>query len=872
MSYVIIGTSNFNRGMTTNRLIKHIEFIISLKFKPVKKHVTMRPLLLFIFCFGLTVSHAQFGNWGGGGNKSKIKGKISGQLVDSLTNEPVPYATIVLTKAGKTKEINGLLSEDDGKFKLTDIAMGKYDMAISFLGYEEKKITNVELTGKSPDYDLGKIQLVSQDYVLGEVQITEKRSLYESKVDKIVFNAEDDASVSGGDAADVLRKVPTLSVDLEGNVSLRGSQNVRILINGKPSGMFSSNVADALKMFPADQIKKVEVITSPGAKYDGEGSAGIINIITKKDNVEGIAGSLNASLGNRQSNANGSLNVGKGRFGFSTSGFMYYSHPRDAENCFVRSGLSSANLTDCFGDISGVPDVSYAFNGVTNTSRLGFNTSASAFYDFNAYNAINTSISYRGFRSDQNGDVSGQYFTENFMRETVGDQLMSGYDWNTDYTKKFEGNDKQELSFAVQVSGNIENQESDITEQGPFARRELQQNDGDNLELTGQVDYVHPIGKSNKLEVGAKVVQRNIDSDSDFSNFNPRTEDFVIDQDRSNVFLYDQNVYAGYASYNFFFKKLNFVTGVRYERTEIAGNGEVETQNFTNSYNNILPNFAVSKSLKGFRNLKFSFSKRIQRPSLFYINPFVNTADIANVVVGNPLLNPEITDQYEISYNTNFKGFMIFSSFYNKRTSEIIEAIIVPDGNGINLQTYSNVGKNNSFGINLFTTKSIGKLTIRGGGDIYTYNATGVIDGVELSNEALSYRIFSGGEYSFTGTLKADFFGFFQAPRFTLQGETASFSMYGFGFRKDLKDWSLGLRVIQPFAENLSFDSDITGTDFRQISRFNLPFRSIGINVRYKFGKVDFKERKSKIKNSDQKQGEGGGGDGGGQGGGQQQG
>jgi outer membrane receptor protein involved in Fe transport len=827
----------------------------------------MRLILLFIFTLSLSIGQAQFGSWGGGNNKSKIKGKITGQLIDSLTNEPVGYATLVLTKTGKTKEINGILSDDDGKFKLADVSTGTYDVIISFLGYNEKRVKAIELTGKDPDADLGKVQLVPTDYVLGEVQITEKRALYESKVDRIVFNAEDDSSVAGGDAADVLRKVPTLSVDLEGNVSLRGSQNVRILINGKPSGMFSSNVADALKMFPADQIKKVEVITAPGAKYDGEGSAGIINIITKKDNVEGVAGSLNASLGNRQSNANGSLNIGKGRFGFTTNGSVYYSHPVNAENCFVRGGSTDAEIDGCVEATNTLNNIVYGWNGQTNTSRLGFNASANAFYDFNAYNALNSSLTYRGFGSDQLSNVDGQYFTENFVRSTVGDQLRSGFDWNTDYTKKFEGNDTQELSFAVQVSGNIENQESEINEEGPFLRRELQVNDGDNLEITGQVDYVHPIGKSNKLEVGAKTVQRNINSDSDFSNFNNAISDFIVDNQRSNVFLYDQNVYAGYASYNFFFKKLNIVTGLRFERTEIQGDGDLESQIFTNSYNNFLPNFAISKSLKGFRNIKFSFSKRIQRPSLFFINPFRNTADIANAIEGNPLLDPELTDQYELSYNTNFKGFVIFSSFYNKRTTAIIESIVLPTGNGLNVQTFSNVGQNNSFGINFFTSKSIGKLTIRGGGDVYTYDATGVIQGQEVSNSAISYRIFSGGEFSFTGTIKADFFGFFQAPRFTLQGENASFSIYGFGFRKDFKDWSLGIRVIEPFVANKSFDSDIVGSDFRQISQFNLPFRSIGVNVRYKFGKVDFKERKSKIKNSDQKQGEGGSG-GGGSGGG----
>lgn len=806
----------------------------------------MKLLSAIILSLFISISlQAQFPGFGG--NKGpKIKGKISGVLIDSLTNDPISYATIVLTKAGKTKEVNGILSEEDGSFKLTDVADGKYDLYISFLGYNEKVIKDVELTPKEPDEDLNNIILSPTDYLLEEIEVTEKRALIESRVDKLVFNAEDDSSISGGDATDVLRKVPTLSVDLDGNVSLRGSQNVRILINGKPSGMFSANVADALKMFPADQIKQVEVITSPGAKYDGEGSAGIINIITKKENIEGIAGSINASIGNRQNNASGNLNIGKGRFGFSSSGSVFYSVPVDARTSFLRTSLDDSEIL-------------YEYNGITNSSRLGFNGSASAFYDFNAYNAINSSISFRGFGFDQDGENSGTFFGEEFNRMTVGDNLFSGYDWNTDYTRKFEDNDTREFSVAVQLSGNIQNQENMVTEVGFAERQEDIINDADNLEITSQIDYVHPVGKSNKIEMGAKTVIRNIDSYSEFNSAISVT----------NQFLYDQNVYAGYFSYNFFAFKLNIVTGLRYERTEIMGDGDENAQQFSNSYNNFLPNVAISKSLKNFRNLKIAFSRRIQRPSLYYINSFRNTADFANIVEGNPFLDPELTDQIELSYNTNFLGFTIFSSLYYRNNRDIIEQVTIQEDNtGAFVNTFNNVGVNNSVGINLFTSKSIGRFTIRGGGDVYTYNATGIIEGREVSNDALSYRLFTNGEFSFTGTLKADFFGFFQAPRFTLQGENASFSIFGIGFRKDFKNSSIGIRIIEPFAENKSFDSDIVSTEFKQKTSFVIPFRSFGINYRYKFGKVDFKKRKSKINNSDLKDGDGqqGGQQGGGMG------
>ncbi len=805
----------------------------------------MKKIQLILLCGFLSISlSAQFPGFGGS-KGPKVKGKITGQLIDSLSSEKLPYATIVLKKAGKSKEINGVLTDDDGKFKLSEVTTGKYDLYISFLGYNEKNLTELELTPKKPDIDLGAIPLAPTDFLLDEIEVTEKRSLFESKVDKLVFNAEDDSSISGGDATDVLRKVPNLSVDLDGNVSLRGSQNVKILINGKPSGMFSTNVADALKMFPADQIKKVEVITSPGAKYDGEGSAGIINIITKKENIEGIAGSFNLSGGTRQNSGFANLNIGKGRFGFSSSGSVFYSITADAETSFLRTSLEDNQVL-------------YNYDGITNTARLGFNTSASAFYDFNAYNALNTSITYRGFGFDQDGTSTGSFFSEAFTRTTIGDNLFSGYDWNTDYTKKFEGNEKQEFSIAVQVSGNIQNQENDVVEIGFADRNELIINDADNLEFTSQIDYVHPVGKSNKLEIGAKSVIRNIDSYSEYQSI----------ANISNIFLYDQNVYAGYASYNFFFKKLNIVTGLRYEKTDIKGDGSKSSQLFSNDYANFLPNIAISKSLKGYRNLKIAYSKRIQRPSLFYINTFRNTADFANIVQGNPLLEPELTNQLELSYNTNFLGFTMFSSLYYKKITEIIEQVTLLENSGASLNTFNNVGENNSVGINLFTLKSIGIFTVRGGGDIYSYDASGTINGQEVSNIALSYRIFMNGEINFTGSLKADFFGFFQAPRFTLQGENASFSIFGIGFRKDFKNSSLGIRIIEPFAKSKSFDSDITGTEFKQVTSFSVPFRSFGINYRYKFGKVDFKKRQNKIKNSDLKQGEGGGGDS--QGGGQQ--
>lgn len=812
-------------------------------------------ILFFLFTLSVQVVSAQFPMMGAN-QGTTLKGKIKGILTDSVTGENIGFATLVLRKAGSTTDLDGVLSGENGHWNFENVKTGKYDIIISFLGYQEKMLKSQETTLKNPDLDLGIIQLSPSAVLLDAVEIKEERALVENKVDRLVYNAENDASIAGGNATDVLRKVPMLTVDLQGNVSLRGSQNVRILINGKPSGMFSNNVADALKMFPADQIKKVEVITSPSAKYDAEGSGGIINIITSKQNIEGIAGSVNASVGIRQNSLFTNLNAGKGRLGFSSSAAVFYSNPADGDVFFERI-QTQGDKTSTFRQ-----------TGFQTTSRLGGNGNASLFYDFNGYHSINSSFNFRGFGFDMDGKTDGiiedqivGMFTDIYQRTNKGDNFNGGFDWNTDYTMKFENQKDRELSFAFQYTKDNNDQDMSVIENHSyltFINRDARiVNDGNNNEYTIQADYVHPLIKGAKLETGGKMVLRRILSDY-ANNLKNAEGQYLPDPNFSNVFDYDQNVAAAYLSSSFIIaKKWNFVAGARYEHTNINGQFlQGEASPFKNAYQNILPNVAVSRNLPNFRSIKLSYSQRIQRPSLMFINPFNNNTDFLNRVIGNPLLQPELTHQIELGYNTNFKGFAIFSAMYYKKTTEIIDQILRVD-NGISINTYQNIGQNQSFGLNLFTTKTIKKLTLRGGGNIFTYDAQGVVNGQDLSRQSYEYNLFFNGDFSFSGTLKADFFGFFKSPRRALQGDNPAFSIYGMGIRKEFKNASIGLTLIEPHTPDKVFESKLKGSDFVQNSRFTLPFRSVGINFRYKFGNVDFKERKAKIKNSDLKAGEG---------------
>ncbi|WP_235295371.1 TonB-dependent receptor domain-containing protein [Portibacter lacus] len=824
-------------------------------------------LLLIAICSISTSAFSQFPMGGFGKKKEAIKGFIAGELIDSITKQPVAYATIVLKKEGSDKEVNGVLSEDNGKFRLSDIPADKYDMYISFLGYDEKVI-QVETTPAKPDLNVDPIFLKPANYVLDQVEITDQRALTEIKVDKLVFNAEQDASISGGDATEVLRKVPLLSVDYDGNVSLRGSQNLRILINGKPSGMFSSNVADALKMIPADEIKQVEVITTPSAKYDAEGAGGIINIITKKKTADGYSGSVSASVGNRQNNATASLNGAKGRFGVNANGSVFYSNPADAINTFKR--------VDTINSLQRVLEQ----NGTTNNTRLGFRGTAGMFYDFNAYNSLNTSFSTRGFSFNSDGTLDGSLTDPifnngyNFTRTSGGVNGRSGYDWSTDYKKTFEEKDR-EFTLAFQLSGDQNDADNNILQtytNGIFPTRdELIYNDGDNLETTFQADYVHPFANAMKLEVGAKTVLRNIDSDYTYSIKNNGS--YQIDQARSNAFNYNQNVVAGYASLTFLIKKFSVIAGVRYERTSIAGDFEEGQETVKpDPYQNILPNLIISRSLKNFQTLKLSYNQRIQRPSLIYINPFQNSVDSLNIQVGNPTLTPEIVHQVDLSYNTFIKGFGIFSSLYYKYTEDIIQQLLAINANGVGFNTFENVGINNSVGLNIFATKNVNAFTLRGGFNLGTFNYSSKLAEVAVTNpKGYEYNVNFGGTVNLPKDFKIDFFGFFRSPRFTIQGKQPNFSIYGLGIKKEFPKIkaSLGIRVIEPFNEYKYFNSNQSGNGFNLESSFGIPFRSVGVSFDYRFGNLKFKERKTSIKNNDLLQGgdgqqQGGGATGGG--------
>lgn len=785
------------------------------------------------------------------------KARLSGKVIDTDTKKEVYFATISLHPISDGNMLYGTIADEKGKFYLDNLSVGKYNITVSFLGYLPKTFNNYTLN--PGNNDLGTITIGINENELDEVVLMGDRPIIENKIDRMVFNAERDVTSSGGDATDVLRKVPMVSVDIDGSVSMRGDQNVKILINGRSSAALGSNVGDALRSIPADQIKSVEVITSPSAKYDAEGTSGIINIITKKKDVAGINGSISGGVGTRHNNGNASLNARKGKLGVVANLGGNYMWPQTTTNEFEQFTIAGNPMLRQYSE--------------NETTRSGLRGSIGLDYDLTDKDLLSTTFSANGFEMGMDGSTSSEFFMPNNVVNSLlsnRDQTTSsdGFDWSADYIRKFE-NPKQELSIAGQFSRNNSNTDYTTLYEEGERMNEMGLNKSHNDELAFQADYVQPIGNTT-LEVGAKTIFRDIISTSSIKE--GANNNYEVVDNRSYEFNYKQDVVAGYASYGFkFAEKYEVKAGVRMEHTILNGDTVSDFEAFKNDYTNVLPSAIISRQLGQMSNLKLSYNQRIQRPSLFFLNPFRNTADPIIQQQGNPELKPELSHNVELGYSTFKNGTIINASIFYRRTNDVIESLTQMDstttpGQQISLTTFDNIGTNESFGTNLFVSFSpIKNLTLRTNISLFTYEAKGNPFNEEISTQTdkmhFMYRAFINGSYKISNDLIVESFLMLNSSRRTFQGTSPSMSMWTIGVKKELwdKTASIGVNITDPFWENTYFTTEVFTPDYTSTNKMKLPFRSFGLTFSYNFGKADTKNKIRKergIKMDDQKQGE----------------
>jgi outer membrane receptor protein involved in Fe transport len=785
-----------------------------------------KSLILFLGVVSWATTMAQRS---GGGT-----GVIQGIIIDSINNENVEFAAVALWTAGKA--VDGTLTSDNGKFKFEGLAKGTYKILISFVGYKPLSIDNIILEKNSTELDLGNVKLEGDNVQLGEVTVVAQSSLIEDKIDRLVYNAEKDISNRGGTAEDVLRKVPMLSVDLDGEVELRGSSNVRVLINNKPSTIFASSVGEALKQIPSDQIKSVEVITSPSAKYDGDGTAGIINIILKKNTLSGITGSLNTGIGIISSDLNGSLNLRDKKWGVSLRGGGRASYNFKTEGENIRESVIDGAAT-------------YLTQLDNNIGKWGGGRYSGTFdYDFDK--KTNFSIQYsasvrgNGGKGDQVTtllDANRALIFEN-VRYIDQTSKSNSNDIDFTFTKRYE-NPIQELIILAQLSLNNRN-DYFIAQQNNIAA-DSSENQGLDRELNFKVDYVQPLGDKVKWEFGGKGILRSATSDGRFYSFNGTN--YALNNLRSNFLDYEQNVAAGYSSFTFELpKKWGIQAGMRYEKTMISAQFKETADVEIPNYQNWLPSINISKRFENSGSIRASYTQRIQRPSIRYLNPYVNYSNANSISYGQPTLSPELVDMLELSLNTFFKSNSINFSIYSRIEDNSITSISSvrrTEGVDVTETTYANIGVNKRYGANISLNLNPTKSWRLGGGinTDYTY-----MDNRTISNKGWNAGLNLNTSYSFPKGLAASLFAFYRSPSVQLQGTRNGFYFHGINVKKDInkKRGSIGIGFDNPFVSAINFKSALENrTDalnyFVSTNNRSIYRRSVKIDFRYRFGKLE---------------------------------
>ena len=792
-------------------------------------------------------------------------GKFSG-IVKDEKGEPVPYATIKVLSASEGKLINGTIAEEDGKWVIRNVPEGAFKIVISFIGYEPIEEGPFEVTGKGESYSLDNSTLKSSATELDQVVVEGQRELIEDKVDRIVYNAEQDLTTAGGDASDVLRRVPLLSVDLDGNVSLRGSSNITVLIDGKPSTITAGNLADALKQIPADEIKSVEVITSPSARYDAEGTGGIINIITKKNNLQGGTLSINSGVGYRGSNLRLNAGYRTGKLGLTLGGNGYAGYN-------ILGSLENEQIaTNEFGTVLSRTN-QFA---ETVSSRVSGRYNFGWDYTFNKYHFIGGGVNYRIFdsRNDQDDrltEITDNSGSRSFTQDVFTLTNSNSVDVNFNYIRSFEEKGK-EISLITLYSQDIRNNDftiDNLNEASPSSTKN--ENLSDNKEFTIQLDYVEPIGKKARFETGVKNISRTVTSDFQLLR-SENNGPFTVVQGASvnNFFRYVQNVSAGFVSGLMELPSdYTIQLGGRYEYTTIRANFTNEEDLEIGDYGTFIPSLNMSKKLKNNLTLKFGYSRRIARPSLQFLNPNINAANPLDISQGNPDLLPENTDQVELSISRFKRTTSLNLSVFARSTNGSIQSVRETIGQDTVFTTFQNIGEVDAYGINAFGSIRKGKLTLNGGIDAFYTTLTNNIDDplFNAENDGFVFNTRLFGSYKLTDRWVLQMFGFYRSSRVQLQGFSNPFYIYSLSINRNFKNnkGSIGLGANNFATPRSVLDSEITTPLVIQRSTRELQLLNFRVNFSYRIGKLTQRASKKvkKVSNDDLKQGSSNDNDGG---------
>ena len=781
---------------------------------------------------------------------------LKGIVVDSTTGKPLAFATLVLQNSKTKDPIKNFLSNEDGSFEISLSDSLDYLLVFAFTGYENKTIP----VSHDRSVDLGRISLSPSGKQLKEVSVVVVKPLIKRDLDGISYDVSADPETPILSVLDMMRKVPLLSVDATDNIKLKGKDNYKILINGKESALMVKNPSDVLRSMPATNIERIEVITTPPAKYDAEGLAGIINIITKKKIDEGYNIGLNGRLNTVWGpgvNLNGTYK--KGKFGFS--GYVGHGVRHQQTN-----GIGGEQLF--FFDNSSLYQ-----QGTSTVSAHNTYGNAELSFEFDTLNLLTGSLEfYTGNFGQDNNQLSDSYdgshnLIQAYRLVTDASNGFGGLDASLNYQLGFK-KDKNRLltiSYKYSYSPNTQDIGNTISDTFNYYLPDYKQyNQTGNREHTIQVDYVHPFKVVN-LEAGAKTILRNNFSNFETSNYNEITKDYVVNPNQTNNFNYDQDIYSVYNSYSAKWDKWNAKAGLRLEHTTVRADFVSTASTVNQDYNNLIPSLSLQLTLKG-SSISLGYTDRISRPSIYQLNPFVDYSNPNFINTGNPDLQPEVNHSFELNYSIFSKNSLTagFSYTFSNNSIQNVTSLQAVSSGGltdtVSVTTFQNLGSNKNLGLNLnFNFTTVKNLSININAQISHVWLKGTYNGQFYKNDGYTGNAFLNAGYKFGKGFRIGFDAGYFSGDVNLQGSTSPFIYNSYVFSKTFLNKRLTLSAVMnnPYGQYYKFKSTTTTPNFYQQTYNEIFYRSFALRFNFKFGKLnsEIKRNQRGINNDDKKAG-----------------
>ncbi|WP_034059062.1 outer membrane beta-barrel family protein [Lacinutrix jangbogonensis] len=766
---------------------------------------------------------------------------VTGKILEQDTNIPLEWATVVVSNPNDGKIITGGTANEKGEFNFT-INAGTYNVSFEFISFEKVTISN-KVIDKS--YDFGTLYLIEDATTLEEVELIAEKTTVEIKLDKKIYNVGKDLTVRGGTVSDVLDNVPSVSVDVEGNVALRGNDNVRILINGKPSGLVGLNSTDALRQLPAESIEKVEVITSPSARYDAEGTGGIINIILRRSKLQGLNGAITTNVGyNPSAGINGNVNYRTGNVNiFNTSGYSYREAPGNS------SSSTQYKSTGNFLDEANTYDRQR--KGLTSNFGVEWYVDDSA--------SLTTSILYRNSKDeDLNTNILNQYDSNrNLLSTTTRLDPETEDDKTVQYALNFQKNYKESghtLSFDFQYEDSQENENSLITVDNVAVENVSTLEDQSQILL--QTDYVLPIGENSQFEAGYRGNFDNTTTDFNVSNFDENSSTFETNLDLTNILNFKQYVNAIYTQYGSKFNKFSFLLGLRLENTRITidqpTTGELNKKNFTG----LFPTVNLSYEFTEKESLTLGYARRIRRPRGYFLNPFPSRNSVTNFFQGNPDLDPSYSGQLDLGYIKRFGKFTFNASTYYSHATDGFSYISFDTGETANVngeelpiikRTPINLATEDRYGFEFTLTYNPSrKWRVNGNFNFFQNDIKGTTpNGLSLDNTNNSWFARVSNKYTLPGNIDWQTNLNYRGPSADAQNTRQGVFSTTMAFSKDIfkEKASIAFNVNDLFNSRKRIQSTTTPT-FDAESEFQWRERSFNLSFTYRFNQKKKREQR----------------------------